>query len=607
MSGGGPGAASGGAVPPAFTPFPLRVLLGRVAREWARDRRIFDLPASRWFDASSGPDLSVEVLGRRAATPLGPAAGPHTQLAQNIALAWLGGARVIELKTVQVRDRLEIPRPCIDMETVGYNVEWSQELRLEQSLEEYAKAAMLIEVLRGWDALRPALGPDPGPHVLDLSVGYDLAGVTSPQVAAFIDGMLDARPTVDRLRAEIPEPFAPWRGHPFPARLVGSATVSTFHGCPPDEIAAIARHLMTRHDLDVVVKLNPTLLGRERVAGILLDELGYREVRLRPKDFERDLALPEAVDLIRELDVFARGRGRRFGIKLTNTLVVANHRGVLPADPMYLSGPPLHVLAVTLLDELRRAMPGTLALGVDRGGAEVSFSAGVTKANLPALAGLGIAPITACSDLLRPGGYGRLRPMLAALGEAMAAAGCGTIDAWRRRREAEAAAAGHDGAVGAYASEVRDAARNGAYTRAGTAARRPRRLDRALGAWDCTACNLCLTVCPNDAFFSPSPASSAPVRVGRQYLLFAELCNRCGNCAVFCPERGDPAAVKPALYLSPERFALADRPGFLLSRCGPRAAVTPAPGCEADAARVTALLVADDGLPLDPRDLGAAG
>ena len=34
------------------------------------------------------------------------------------------------------------------METVGYNVEWSQELTAGQSLEEYVKGAMLIEMLK---------------------------------------------------------------------------------------------------------------------------------------------------------------------------------------------------------------------------------------------------------------------------------------------------------------------------------------------------------------------------------------------------------------------------------------------------------------------------
>ena len=42
-----------------------------------------------------GLDLSVEFHGHRAATPLGPAAGPHGQLAQNIALSWLAGSRIM--------------------------------------------------------------------------------------------------------------------------------------------------------------------------------------------------------------------------------------------------------------------------------------------------------------------------------------------------------------------------------------------------------------------------------------------------------------------------------------------------------------------------------
>jgi putative selenate reductase len=585
---------------PGLSPFPLPVLLGRIAQEWKTRGRIFDLPPSRFFDVTSAPDLSVRTLGRPAATPLGPAAGPHTQLAQNIVLAWLGGARIFELKTVQALDELEIPRPCIDMETVGYNVEWSQELPLGASLEEYVKAWMLVEILRGWDALTPLVGRDPGPHVFDLSVGYDLAGIASERVAAFIDGLVDASATIERLRRTIPAPFEAWRDRPFPTRIARAATVSTFHGCPPDEIGAIARQLMTRHGLDVVVKLNPTLLGYERVAAILSDELGFDEIRLRRSDFEADLSFPAAVDLVVDLDRFARANGRRFGVKLTNTLVVENHRGFLPSDPMYLSGPPLHVLAVSLLGELQQAMPARLAVGGTAGTVEVSFSAGVTKRNLPALAGLGLAPITVCSDLLKPGGYGRLRPMLANLADAMTEAGCPDLEAWRAHRAQAAAAAGHADAVAAYVATVHDPARNGEYTRTGTA-RLPRRVDHALERWGCVACNGCVTVCPNDAFFRVPPDGGK--RGEPQYLFFAELCNRCGNCMVFCPEEGDPAAVKPALFLDPELAAADDRAGFLLSRKDGRLTVTAGPELAEEAARVQATLDARGGLPIDPAQL----
>lgn len=585
-----------------FVPVPLRVLLGRIAHEWVTRRQIFDLPANRFFDASAGPDRSVQFLGRAAATPLGPAAGPHSQLAENIVLAWLGGARIVELKTVQVLDELDISRPCIDMETVGYNVEWSQELRIGQSLEEYVKAWMIIEILRQWGELTPFVGPDPGPHIFDISVGYDLAGISSDKVAAYFDGIIDAAETIERLRAEIPEPFAAWRDYPFPARIAASATLSTFHGCPPDEIGSISRHLMTRHGLDVIVKLNPTLLGFERVREIVRGELGYTEIRLRQSDFDADLSFPRALGLIRDLDVFARGHGRRFGIKLTNTLVVENHRESLTGNPMYLSGAPLHVVSMSLLEELNRALPGMLRVDGQNGTVEVSFSAGITKHNIAKVSGLGLTPITVCSDLLKPGGYGRLKPMLTALAGAMTATGCADLGAWRAHEREAALAGGFSGPVAAYVATLHDREQNGAYTRAGTA-RLPRRVDHVLEPWGCVACNQCVTVCPNDAFFRLRTPDTMEVAGRQQYFLFAELCNQCGNCEVFCPEVGDPAAVKLALFLDPDRFSRGDRPGFLLTASDGKVAVTPSPGLEAEVEPLSQILNAPEGLPVNLADL----
>jgi putative selenate reductase len=216
------------------------------------------------------------------------------------------------------------------------------------------------------------------------------------------------------------------------------------------------------------------------------------------------------------------------------------------------------------------------------------------------VAGLGVAPVSVCSDLLRPGGYGRLRPMLAALGERMSAAGCPDLAAWRAHRQAEAVAGGAGDAVAAYAGLLgtEDGARP--YTRA-TTDRLLRRVDRVLARWDCVACNLCVTVCPNDAFFrlAPGPGGDGTAR----YAFLAELCNRCGNCAVFCPERGDPATVKPALFLDPARLAVDDRAGFLVARDGDRVVALATPGNEADAERLGAMLDTPGGLPVDPRDL----
>ena len=42
------------------------------------------------------------IFAERIETPFGPAAGPNTQLAQNIIASYVAGSRFFELKTVQV-------------------------------------------------------------------------------------------------------------------------------------------------------------------------------------------------------------------------------------------------------------------------------------------------------------------------------------------------------------------------------------------------------------------------------------------------------------------------------------------------------------------------
>jgi putative selenate reductase len=587
----------------ALTPFPLDVLLGRIAHEWETRHRIFDLPTARFWSPSGAVDLSMDFLGRHAATPVGPAAGPHSQMAQNLVLGWLAGARLFELKTVQVLDDLEIERPCIDMETIGFNIEWSQELRVHESLEEYVKGWMIIEMLRRWEPLEDFIGDDPGPHIFDMSLGYDLAGITTDKVAGYVTSMLDASAEIERLRPLIPEPFAEFRDLDFSTRIADTVTLSTFHGCPPEEIAAIAKHLMNRHGLDVIVKLNPTLLGFGRLVEVLQGQLGYEHIRLNRLSFVEDLDIDRAVDLIGDLQDHAAQVGRRFGIKLTNTLVVNNDKDFLPADPMYLSGPPLHVLATCLLDDLINAMPNMFRVEGHDGPVQVTFSAGVTQENLSATLGMGVAPVTLSSDLLKPGGYGRLEPMLRQLERDMVAAGTGTPREWHRHRWELARAGGYRGPVEAHMAATTTGAEVGRYHVSGNS-KGPRRVDHDLEMWGCVACNFCVTVCPNDAFFRLPTPKGLEIDGRQQYFVLAELCNECGNCMVFCPENGDPATTKPKLYIDRDRFDGGDGQGFFLSRDAGTLAIEARPGWESELPRLTTLLAdPQEGIPIRVSDL----
>ncbi len=610
---------------PPLTPMSLPMLLHRIEHEWTTRKRIFDLPTARFWKPDTlpgggGVDLSFEFLGRPAASPVGPAAGPHSQMAQNIVLAWLGGSRLFELKTVQVLDELEIARPCIDMETVGYNIEWSQELLIHESLEEYVKAWIIIELLTRWEPLHEFLGSPadggPGPHVFDMSVGYDLAGIKSDKVAGFVRSMADATDEIERLRAQIPDDsvFAQFRDIEIAPNVSDTITLSTFHGCPPDEIEQITKHLIAHHDIDVIVKLNPTLLGPEGVSSIVHDRLGYEYVELVPTAFEDDLPFDRAITLIDDLHRFALDHDHRFGIKLTNTLVVHNHKQWMPDETMYLSGAPLHVLATAVLGKLSAALPGRFMIpghdGPDadgdapNGGGDimVSFSAGVNKENLADTIAMGVRPASVCSDLLQPGGYGRLAPMLKALTKAVGESGSTDLDGFRGARLAEVRQAGHlDTSVAHFAHITGDDLAS--YHLDGNS-KLPRSVDHDLEMWGCVACNFCVTVCPNDAFFKvPTPETlAAEVEdAGRQqYLLLSELCNECGNCLTFCPENGDPAVLKPRLYLDESRFAAAEGPRFLLDLATGtgEVSVTASDGMEDQVPRLLSVLLADEGLPV---------
>jgi putative selenate reductase len=372
--------------------------------ELEQNQSIFGIHRSLFYTPKKDGLCATRIFGHHLATPIGPGAGPHTQLTQNILAAWLSGGRFIELKTVQIMDDLEIPRPCIDMADEGYNVEWSQELRLEQSAREYVKAWVLIHVLR---RLLDFEDEVPFGTVFNMSVGYDLDGIQSPVVTRFMDRMEDASEGIADFQAKLEDEFPQFSDLEIPAQMVNSVTLSTMHGCPPDEIEKIGCYLMQERGLHTFVKLNPTLLGQERVTHILQDQLGFTEIRIPDEVFEHDLQYDQAVDLISSLNEVAAECGLTFGVKLSNTLAMANHRDVLSGDQMYMSGRALYPITMNLFRKLIEELDGQSAAGAGEG-LNVSFSAGADSINVTSILSCGALPVTSVSDLLKPGGYSRL-------------------------------------------------------------------------------------------------------------------------------------------------------------------------------------------------------
>jgi putative selenate reductase len=648
-----------------LVPVPLPLLLRRAFLEYEREGKIFDLPKSKFFRGLDGVDTFVHFQGHPASTPAGPAAGPHDQLVQNVVLSWLAGSRIIELKTVQILDELKIPRPCIDMTNVGYNVEWSQELKLEQSLREYVGAAMFIEILKASKLLGEDFCSGATDTIYDMSVGYNLEGIRSARVRAWIEAMKDATAIVDELRGGLDGAWARYRDLAFPTRISDTITLSTFHGCPAEEIEGIVSFLLREMDVHVCIKLNPTLLGQETVEHLLHEVMGYDEIRVTAEAFAKDLQFGQAMEIIPRLDRLARSCGKRLAVKCSNTLVVKNNRTFFTDDVMYMSGPPLHVITMNLVKKLREHLGTQIP---------ISFSAGVDAHNFANMVAMNFVPITTCTDLLRPGGYGRLIRYLDNLAAKMQALGVARLPDFilRHGGHGEAAAelvvarwsealgpmtahspddsvrlekflrddvhsrlkAWLDASGASLAATCSEVARRFETTMSGnfspqTAAtlrallagleqelmetagllntpglvaqatsdpryRRernkavPRKIGSHLWLYDCINCDKCVPVCPNDANFvyetepaeipysnylltldgrtTPTPGGVFKVSKAHQLGNYADACNDCGNCDVFCPEDGGPYVEKPRFFGSLETYRKhAGRNGFYIS------------------------------------------
>lgn len=385
----------------------LRALLQRIAGEYRAKRTIYEIPEASFREvldlASRSPGF--DFLGTRVLLPVGPAAGPHSQIAPNIVAAWLSGARVFELKTVQVMDRLDIEKPCILALDEGHNTEWSTELALEEARDEYLRAWIAVKLLsRLWSREDDKI-------VFNISVGYTLEGIKDPRVDAFIEGMR-APASLEGWKRDLAvlgdfvagEEFALSFGQDarnrvagllgsFPDKPVHSVTLSTMHGCPPAEIESIGRYLIEEKGLDTFVKLNPTLLGHDEARGIL-DRTGWTGVRVKRESFEHDLQFADALALVKRLEALAKAEGRRFGIKMSNTLANENDGGRLPGGERYMSGRALFPLTSRLAAKLARALPGFSG--------PFSYCGGVSALNARELLEAGLGPLTVATDLLKP-------------------------------------------------------------------------------------------------------------------------------------------------------------------------------------------------------------
>ncbi len=381
-----------------MTPIPFGNLMNWILKEHEKGT-IFGV--SRPFVAD--PEKTYEIFGRKLETPFGPAAGPHTQLAQNIVAAYVAGSRFFELKTVQKLDGEDLPvsKPCILADDECYNCEWSTELYVPQAFDEYVKAWFACQIV----AKEYGLGAMDG-FQFNMSVGYDLEGIKLEKIDRFIEGLKDASETpiyqecrqwlldhADCFEKVTREDILGITPH-----VSNSITLSTLHGCPPQEIERIATYLIDEKKVNTFIKCNPTLLGYE-YARNLMDSMGYDYVAFGDFHFKDDLQYSDAVPMLQRLQKLADEKNLEFGVKITNTFPVDVKAGELPSEEMYMSGKSLYALSLSVAKKLAADFDGKL---------RISYSGGADYFNIEKIVDCGIWPVTMATTMLKPGGYQRL-------------------------------------------------------------------------------------------------------------------------------------------------------------------------------------------------------
>ena len=381
-------------------PIPFDSLMNWVTSEYAQCGDVFGV--HKHYHASG---KSLPIFGERIETPFGPAAGPNSQLAQNIIAAYAAGARFFEVKTVQKMDGAElaacVPRPCILAADEGYNQEWSTELTVQQAQDEYIKAWCALKIMSKVYGFG-----DPDGFVFNMSVGYDLDGIKGRKVNTYINNMMDAGKTAQfkECKKVLTELFPEEKDFiaSISPNVSRSVTLSTLHGCPPQEIERIASYLLKEKHLHTFVKCNPTILGY-KTARSILDSMGYDYIVFDEHHFNEDLQWEDAVPMFERLQKLADKQDLEFGLKLSNTFPVDTTRGELPNEEMYMSGRSLFPLTIEMCNRISRQFGGKM---------RISFAGGADYFNCDKLFAAGIWPITVATTILKPGGYNRLHQMV---------------------------------------------------------------------------------------------------------------------------------------------------------------------------------------------------
>lgn len=362
-------------------------------------KEIFDIPEKLFYRHWYHKTLYTEKYGKTLHNPIGLASGPLTQLAQNIITGWLCGARVIELKTIQPDANTQVLKPSIHIADVAIHTEATHEMEPEAAYEQFLNAWIIIHILHH-KLFMGHKGPDSIGTIFVMSLGYTLTDIRSEKIQWFIEKMMNCNIEKHEKIKQLKSIYPAIEKIDIPDEISNAFTINTFPGCSAREIEYACKFLMIDKKLHPTVKLDPILMGYNSVQAILESENSF-DIELSDEKIQESINYLDALKLIDNLQSTAREMELELTIKLSNGLMCKNPSRRIPsgAAHVYLTGNALHPIAVNLAAKMQSKYGGML---------NMSFSGGADCFNIANLLMSGFSTVTVCTDLLKPGGYGRL-------------------------------------------------------------------------------------------------------------------------------------------------------------------------------------------------------
>lgn len=326
---------------------------------------VLGLPALDAYRCDPSLDLSVVRAERSFETPIGVTGGSPDLRFEDWLRFWYHGARTLEFDTAEA-----LPS-------------------LDPSGEEFAAAIALAR------RLGPVLFPDRG-GAPPLAVQFRIS--TRPTADVQARGPSSFRDQVEALRQQGKD----WRRLGLDCLVVRPVPIDSV-----EETETLVRILLKEMDVEVILELDPTVLGRGAAEEILAGLPS--PPRVRKDAFQDALPFDEAMAAIRRLRGYAARDVHRFAVRIGGTIATE-------AGP--LSGRPLYLLGLATLDRVRSRIGPEVPVG---------FAADAEPFDVVRLAEAGVAPVLVRAGRLGEEGATRIADALFVLEERMKEVGVATV------------------------------------------------------------------------------------------------------------------------------------------------------------------------------------